>query len=228
MNKITTVIVNRWIYKLRSIVMVALLSGVICSPIISYAKSPKSALKELKKKYEKIETFQADFNEVFEWAHTGEKTQRTGKIILAEGKRFRIDTEDQLIICDNYAIYRYNKLKSQVIIEPLVDNTESLIPRRMLLNFADEFKADKLTELPVHEQLGFRLDLISDKPDEVLMTSATLWATLEDKTIHRLKFSDLNGNITTYYLSNITSNKIIDPGLTTFQNPPNVEVFDLR
>lgn len=219
---------NQLFVTVRLLVVIVLIACIVYNPMLVYAKSAKSLLKDLKRKYEKIETFQADFNEVFEWAHTGEKNQRSGRIILADGKRFRIDTEDQLIVCDNLAIYRYNKLKSQVIIEPLENNTESLLPRRMLLNFADEFKAEKLLELPVNERMGFRLDLTSDKPNEVLMSSATLWVTQDDKTIHRLKFSDLNGNITTYYLSNIIVNKTIDQSMTTFLDPPNVEVFDLR
>ena len=193
-----------------------------------HAKSPKSVLKDLKKRYKKIETLQADFKEIYEWAHTGDKIQRSGQIILAQGQRFKIDTQEQLIVCDNISIFRHNKIKSQVIIEPIENNTDNLLPRKLLLNFADEFKAENLLELPVNRKLGYRIDLIADKPDEALISSATLWVTKEDKTIRRLRFVDLNGNLTTYFLSNIMLNQQVDSTMTTFELPPEVEVFDLR
>ena len=205
-----------------------LISGLLCNENPLYAKSPKSKLKELGKRYQKIETLVADFREIFEWAHTGEKIQRSGKIILASEQRFRIDTEEQLMVCDNLAIYRYNRLKSQVIIEPIENNTENLLPRRMLLNFADEFKAVHYSELPVNGMSGFRLDMLPIDPDEMLISEAGLWVTAEDNIIRRLRFKDLNGNLTLYFLSNIEINQPIDSTLTTFQIPEEVEVFDLR
>ncbi len=200
----------------------------VISPQVVYGKSPKSALKGLKKKYSKVETLQADFKEVYEWAHTGEKIQRTGQIVLAPEQRFRINTEEQTIVCDDISIFRHNKIKSQVVIELVGDSTDDLLPRKMLLNFADEFKAVNLLELPVNRQLGYRIDLSAHKPDEVLISSATLWVTEEDNTIRRLRFGDLNGNLTTYYLSNILLNQSVDSTATMFEIPIGAEVFDLR
>lgn len=215
-------IVNKLFY------IILLLTIFTIEPLILYAKSPKSILKELTKRYNKIETLKADFKEVYEWAHTGEKIQRTGQILLAQGQRFRLDTEDQLIVCDNESVFRHNKIKSQVIIEPIDNSADILLPRKLLLNFSNEFKAKKLMELPVNNNLGYRIDLNANKPDEMLISTATLWVTAEDKTIRRMRFVDLNGNITTYYLSNIMFNESIDSTITSFEIPLDVELFDLR
>jgi len=192
------------------------------------AKSPNSVLKGLKKRYKKIETLQADFREIFEWAMTGEKIQREGNLIVTDDNRFRINTPEQLLVCDGQSVYRHNRERNQIIIEPVNASNNNMLPQRLMLQFADEFKATKTTELAVDGRAGVRLDLISNAPDEVLISEATVWLTIDDNIVHRLKFDDLNGNTTTYFFSNIQINQPIDITLITFTPPEDAEVFDLR
>ena len=192
------------------------------------AMSPGSALKKLRKRYRSVATFRADFREVFEWAMTGETTIRSGKLLITKDNRFRIDTPEQLLIADGRNVYRYNRMKKQVIIESISDDSEQLLPRKMMLNFADEFKAITITDLVVDGRAGFRLDLEANDPDASLVSSANVWATTDDLTVHRLKFIDLNSNSTTYFLSDISFDQPVDSSETSFTPPEGVELFDLR
>ena len=141
--------------------------------------------------------------------------------------RFRIDTIDQLIICDGNDIYRYNRERGQVIVERVGDDDKSL-PRRILIDFTEGFKPTSLTELAVDNRSGFRLDLKAEDPEALLMSSAIIWATIDDMVVHRLKLIDLNSNSTTYYLSKIMFDQPVDQAETSFSTPEGVEVFDLR
>jgi outer membrane lipoprotein carrier protein len=192
------------------------------------AMSPKSALKKLQKRYDKVETMQADFRELFEWAMTGESNVRNGTLVIASENRFRIETDDQLIVSDGNAIFRHNLISSQVIIEPIDGNEGALLPQRLLLNFGKEFKADKFFEMAVSQQNGFRLELKPKEPEAALVDMITIWATIEELTVHRLKVRDLNGNSTAYFLSQIKMDQPLEPSVFKFSIPEGAELFDLR
>ncbi len=192
------------------------------------AKSPKSILKNLKKNYNRIQSLQADFTEVFEWAMTGEKIQREGSLYVTVDDKFRIETPEQHLVCDGDAIYRYNLKKAQVIIEPVTEESDKMLPRRLMLRFADEFNATEMTKLAVEGQDGLRLDLLPKSSEEVLLSAATLWITVDDMIVRRLKVTDLSGNSTIYMFSNIQVNSPQAPEYTRFTCPDGVELFDLR
>lgn len=201
---------------------------VFATPDTLLALSPEGARKSLHKQYKKVKTLEADFREVFEWAMTGETIQRQGRLLVTEDDRFRIDTPEQLLISDGKSIFRYNRIRNTVIIESLPESDQNMLPRRLMLEFADEFKATTLSELPIEGEPGFRLDLIPDNPDQVLLDNAILWVTEKDLIVRRLKFVDLNDNATTYFFTNIQLDQPADTTLTTFTPPEGVELFDLR
>ena len=201
---------------------------VLSFSITAVAMSPKAAMKSLKKHYDEVETFQADFRELFEWGMTGETVIREGTLTIIQPNRFRIETDEQLMVSDGEAIYRHNKISAQVIVEPVKDNDEALLPQRLLLNFSKEFNAESVSDMQVAMQAGFRLELSPKERETGMVDKITIWATTEDMTIRRLKISDMNGNSTTYFLTDISMNKPIDASVTTFTVPDGVELFDLR
>jgi len=192
------------------------------------AMSPNASLKKLRKKYNKLNSLRADFREVFEWEMTGENSVRSGTLVVTNDKRFCIDTPEQLLVSDGSNIYRYNCARLQVIIEPVNEGNDQLLPGRLLLKFADGFSAETITPLPVAGKEGFRLDLKPDDPDAMLTSAAIIWYNAEEMIVHRLKLVDLNGNSTTYFLSNIVVDKQVKQSETSFEIPEGVEVFDLR
>ncbi len=201
---------------------------ILFSVVVGFAKSPSSALKDLKKKYSKTSSFQADFQEIFEWKMTAEKTINNGSIIVSRDDRFRMETTEQLIVCNGEAIFRYNEKRNQIIIEPVTEKTGKMLPRRLLMEFADEFDALEYRELAVEGKPGFRLDLVPKIPDEALLTSATIWASSEDHLVRRLMFEDLNGNTTTYIFKNISLGEDVDETKFQFSPPSEAEIIDMR
>ncbi len=192
------------------------------------ALNPGSTLKKLRKRYRKVTSLRADFREIFEWSMTGETTIRMGKLLVTNDNRFRIETPEQLLIADGKDIYRYNRVKEQVIIEPIGSDGEQFLPSKLLLDFADGFNAMTITEIAVDGREGLRLDLKANDPDVSLMSSAVIWITSDDLVVHRLKLIDLNSNSTTYFLSDIIFDQSVEASETLFTPPEGVELFDLR
>ncbi len=193
-----------------------------------YALQPSSALKALNRHYKNVESLQADFREVFQWGLTGETVIREGSLVVTDDNRFRIETPEQLLVSDGRDIYRFNRALRQVIVEPVNSGGAPPLPRRILLDFTEGFKAAKIDKMAVAGEEGYRLDLVSKDPDEALLSDATLWITSDDLVVHRLKLVDLNGNSTTYYLSNIRFDLPVDSTVTSFTIPEGVELFDLH
>ena len=190
-------------------------------------KSPEAALKDIRKQYKSIKSFRCEFTEQFQWQFTGELVTRNGIMIAADGDRFRMETSEQIIVCDGNNLYRYNSLKNQVMIEP-VKEASNLLPRRFLLDIGSEFDAVVISPISIQGMEGFRLELKPLKSDESFMSSATIWVTTTDMIVHKMQMDDLNGNRTTYILQNIVIDKPIDPHETTFIIPEGAELFDLR
>ena len=212
-------------YFLKTLIITLVISS-ISSPV--YPLSPKSALKSVNKHYSKTRTIQADFKELFEWILTGETVVQEGSIVITRDNRFRIDTPKQLLVSDGEAIFRYNKVRKQVTIEPVISSGEPLLPQKLLFGFAKKFQPVNLEELPVTGRKGFRLDLVPLQADMELVEKVTLWVTEDDFVVHRLKTIDVSGNSTTFFLDKLRFDEVVDKEITTFTIPDGVEVFDLR
>jgi len=214
------------------------LTAIIAAAIFAYltlavdpacAASPNSVLSDLRKRYRKITTLQAKFKEIFRWELTGETVIREGALIVTKDNRFRIDTPEQLLVSNGREIYRYSPAKQQVIIERVSpDGKDQMLPSRLLLDFAEGFEAVGMEALPVDDKNGFRLDLTAQKPEDVLLKQAVIWVTADDLVVHRLKMIDLNGNTTTYNLSDVIIDSLVDSSTTSFSPPAGAEIFDLR
>ncbi len=190
-------------------------------------KNPVAVLKDIRKQYKSIKNFRCDFTEQFQWQFTGELVTRNGTMIAAEGDRFRMETPEQVMVCDGTSLFRYNLLKNQVMIES-VKEASNLLPRRFLLEFGGEFEATELSPISVEGREGFRLTLDPLKADESFMSKAAIWVTTSDLIIHKMQMDDLNGNRTTYILQNIVIDKPVVPKETSFTIPEGAELFDLR
>lgn len=190
--------------------------------------SPANTLRDLRKQYRSLSTLQANFVEKFEWGMTGEVVEMEGNLHVGNDDRFVIETDLQKIVSDGVSIYRFNKQRNQIIIEAVKSSGEKMLPKRVLLDFTEEFRATAVTNLPVEGKAGYRLDLTPLKPDNLMLKGAVIWATSLDNIVHRIQLVDMNNNTTTYSLTNIQTNVPLSKDATTFIAPDDAEVFDLR
>jgi outer membrane lipoprotein-sorting protein len=197
--------------------------------VLSYAmpKNQNVALKEIRSKYKSLKTFKCEFTEQFQWQMTGEQVERKGEIVIGSENRFKVTTPEQVMVSDGVNLYRHNLSRKQVMIES-IGNAQNLLPRKLLLDFTSDFDATEMSPIAVSGKAGFRLDLKPQKPEESLISTASIWVSDEDFIVHRMRFEDMNRNFTTYSLQNIVFDAAVPDSATIFTTPENVEIFDLR
>jgi len=215
------------IQKHRVTALIILLS-LVATSLSAQTLTPQQGIKELQGRYKSVSSLQADFQEVFEWTATRETVIRSGSLIVMDDDRFVIDTPEQQMVCDGSAVYRLNRVRNQLIIEPANQGNEAMLPKRLLMRFGDDFNPTAIAAETVAGKKGFRLELTPKDASKSLMSSSKIWATEGDWTIYRIAITDLNGNITSYLLSNIQLNQSVKATAFQFTPPSGVETFDMR
>ena len=72
--------------------------GLVCMTLLSiltsasYAMTGEEIVKKVRKRYEKLKRFSADFEQTFEWKLAEETHRFKGKLYLKKPNRFRLET----------------------------------------------------------------------------------------------------------------------------------------
>ncbi|MCD4664383.1 MAG: outer membrane lipoprotein-sorting protein, partial [Bacteroidales bacterium] len=149
-------------------------------------------------------------------------------VIWLEGKeKFKIQTEDQLIITNGKAIWTYSKANNQVIVDKVKNAEDINLPRDILLNFSDQYKAHYIKEEKVDNQdchvLGF-----TAKTDDKFINQMKIWIDSKKTLVIKIEQIDLNENVNTYLLSNIEFDLSLPAKFFSYKIPESVEVIDMR
>ncbi len=197
---------------------------------VALAKKKISAQKILEKVHQKVEsikTLEADFEETFHWVMIDEKQTFSGKLYIGEGDKFRLQTAEQVIVSDGKTLWTYDAGKKQVLIDNVNKSGNDLLPRRLLLKFQKDYRAKLIKEDPIDGRLCYVLELLSESED-VFIPKMTVWIDKQTWLTRKLRYEDVNQNITIYRLGKIKINGKIPESIFQYKIPPNVQVIDMR
>jgi len=189
--------------------------------------SPEKVIKRVQKKFDSIRDFSAEFQETFHWELAGETHSVKGKIYLKGGEKFRLETEDQIIVSDGKTLWTYSPVNNQVIIDDLEKTEETLLPRDLLFKYAREYSPHLLTEERIKGRRIYKLELIPKDRDEFIQRME-VWVDGKDWITRKISYLDINGNKRIYEISNIRINQGLEEGLFIFKIPQGVEIIDMR
>ncbi len=187
----------------------------------------KQILEKVHQKVESIKTLEADFEETFHWVMIDEKQTFSGKLYIGEGDKFRLQTAEQVIVSDGKTLWTYDAGKKQVLIDIVNQSSNDLLPRRLLLKFQKDYRAKLIKEETIGGRPCYVLNLISESED-VFIPKMTVWIDKQTWLTKKLRYEDVNQNITTYRLGKIKINSSIPKGIFQYKIPPNVQVIDMR
>lgn len=192
-----------------------------------YSIDASEIINKVKKKYETVESFSAEFQQSFKWKLAGETQQQEGKIFLKNFDKFRIETDNQLIVSDGKTLWTYSADNNQVLIDDLSNAEDILLPRQLFLKFSEEYNPVLLGEEKYNDADCYALRLVA-KNEEVFIKEMKIWIQKDSWLTLKIEHIDINENVTIYTLNNILINKKVDDKYFTYQIPPNVEVIDMR
>ena len=216
-------------FRLR--ILCRIMLGMLLLGVNGEAKGPKEeeVYNQVRKFYRSIQILQCRYREIFVWALTGETVVREGELVVTNDNRMRVETPEMLILSDGKSLYRWNRLRNQVLIEAVKEDDEGeILPRRILLEFGENLRPNSLRTISVDGESGYQLELLPRDSRESSLASALLWITAKDLIVRKLEIKDFNQNRTTYLLSDIKVNPSVSPQWFNFTMPEGAEIFDLR
>ncbi len=197
------------------------------SPAAFAQENANKILGKVRATYDALESLSADFEKEYTWALAGETQSLSGKLYLKKGDRYRIETEMQTIVTDGKTVWTYAPEKAQVFVDDMEKSKENPLPRDLLIQYTNDFKAqylrsDKLGEVECH------VLLLTARDEEAFAQSVIVWVDKKTFVALQIEQRDLNDNITVYRLQNLALNAKLADQLFTFAAPQDTEVIDLR
>ena len=190
------------------------------------AVSSDELAKQVEEKYRSLSSLSMDFEKITRSEIFETETEVKGKMLLKNPDKFKIDTKDEIIVCDGKFVWSYSA-ENQQVIKNLADRSENLFkPNQYLANFRSEYVPRLSGEEEIDGTRYFKLSL-SPKEEEVFIRRMTIWVDKKELLARKLEYTDSNDNSVTLTFRRIRTNRKIKDSEFVFQTPPGVEELDL-
>jgi outer membrane lipoprotein carrier protein len=145
---------------------------------------------------------------------------------LKNPDKFRIETDDEILVSDGELLWSYSKENEQVTKSRLDKSKNIFKPNQYLSNFRKEYEAKLTGEEKVDKIECYNLVLTPKKKD-LFITRMTIWIDKKSGLAKKLKYQDSNDNQVLLLFEGIKINKGIPDSKFVFKAPPGVEELDL-
>ena len=213
----------------KNLFHIFLLAFILTQFVISARADVKAEkiVKQVLTKYEAAKTFQADFEQTYYWVLTDNKSEQYGTIWLEGKTKFKIQTENQLIVSDGKTVWTYSKTTNQVLIDDVQKTDDITLPGDIMLTFLDKYDPVYIGEELTNGIKCHRLELTS-KTDDQFIQKIILWIGNKDLEVKKIQQIDLNKNKNTYVLKSIQFDVLFPKDFFQYSPPDSVEIIDMR
>jgi outer membrane lipoprotein carrier protein len=219
-------------YPVRSVILLSLLiaHGSLLLTYASTQPSLQDVVDRLQKKYQNIETLQANFTQTYQSQRfSGSGITEKGVVYLRKGGLMRWEyqePEKKIFVSDGLFYFYYVPEDKQVVKTPVDQQTNQQSPTLFLAgrgNFAKDFKAEWAD--PRSGARVIKLNPVKPQPDfEYLIVEIDPVRDL----VLRLLVVDSYGNKTEYKFTNIRENPPLQRDLFVFHAPAGTDVIFQR
>jgi outer membrane lipoprotein-sorting protein len=152
-----------------------------------------------------------------------------GTMELAKTDRFRFETDAMIMVSDGLTLWRYSHHGNPptVIVEPLGDAEQGLVPSEILFKYPRKFEIETVKEGALSGRPVYILDMIPKKRD-LGVRSVRVWVDASDALTRKMIVVDEANNQTTFTLQDIELNVPIPDERFKLKIPDDVKVYDLR
>jgi len=189
--------------------------------------SPKKVIRNFEKKLNSAKTVRVDFQETYIWELTGEEQSLRGELLLEGENRFRVTTEDQVIVSDGETLWTYSKPSHRVLVDRLATSDDALLPRRVLFRYTQDYHVRMGGEEEILGRPCYVLIFTAETGD-VFVPQVRVWIDKKEWIPRKVEQTDLNENRTIYLLYEVRLNVPLDEKIFRFTIPDGAEVIDMR
>jgi outer membrane lipoprotein-sorting protein len=181
---------------------------------------------QVEKRYRSLSDISMDFTKVTRSEIFEKPSLVQGKMLLKNPVKFRIETKDEIIVCDGKYVWDYSVENKQVV-KNLVDKSESMFkPNQYLSNFRTDYIPSLIGEEKIDKIPCFKL-LLSSKQEDTLIKKMTIWVDKQRYLARKIEYKDSQDNDIVLEFKHIQIDRKIKDSEFVFQAPPGVEELDL-
>jgi len=185
-------------------------------------------IKKVQRKYKDVQTLYVDFKQINRFKLTGIENEIYGTLWLGQNDKFRLETEDQVMVSDGEAFWRYNKLENQVIVDYAKKSDQDILMKDFLFNIADRYYSEILSESKEGKDKIYLVKLTPKNQEDSFFKYIKVWIVDKKWTFKRVVYIDYDDNESEYEINKIQINPEVNNQVFRLQIPEGVEVVDLR
>jgi chaperone LolA len=192
------------------------------------ATSAEKVIKDVQKKYQKVKTLQVHFKQINTFKLSGITNEIFGTLWLTQDDRFRLETEDQIMVSDGNTFWRLNKLENQVLIDHSKKTEQDVFMQDFLFDLEKRYYHQILSENIINGKKVYEIKLTPKNEDSSFFTHIKIWITDKSWEINKIVYVDYNENESEYDVEKILLNPDFSEKQFKLEIPEGLEVVDLR
>ncbi len=196
---------------------------------LSAGTNVNKIIDRIQKKYQKVERLEIQFKQKTRYQLTNMESEIYGTLLLdRKNDRYRLETEDQVIVDNGKTFWRFNKLENQVMIDYAKKSEQDVLLSDFLFDIKKKYFAELVSEEKTGKQKQFVIKLTPKNSEESYFRAIKVWVVDKTWQIKRVVYEDINDNQTEFEITSLTINPEIPDSAFEFQPPQGVDVVDLR
>jgi chaperone LolA len=206
---------------IRTFTLLVLISG------FCFAQSGKEIIESLRKKYASIDDAVVKFEQTVKYGVSKFEQSFSGTFYFKKKNKYRIETDQQIVVTDGVTSWLYSKVNNQVIIDKYREDKDTSSPEKFLLSISDEY-IPVILRTERNEGKKVYILKLTPRDENSSIESAKIWVVEGDLQITRVEITDISGTVTTYSVKSIKINSGVEDSIFKFSIPSGVKVVDLR
>jgi chaperone LolA len=206
---------------IRTFTLLVLISG------FCFAQSGKEIIESLRKKYASIDDAVVKFEQTVKYGVSKFEQSFSGTFYFKKKNKYRIETDQQIVVTDGVTSWLYSKVNNQVIIDKYREDKDTSSPEKFLLSISDEY-IPVILRTERNEGKKVYILKLTPRDENSSIESAKIWVVEGDLQITRVEITDISGTVTTYLVKSIKINSGVEDSIFKFSIPSGVKVVDLR
>jgi outer membrane lipoprotein-sorting protein len=208
----------------RNLILLIILMNVA---FLGATDSANKIIRNVEKKLTSAQSIRVHFTETYIWELTGEESSLEGELILGNGDRFRITTEDQIIVSDGTTLYTYSKPSHRVLIDKLSSDDNTLLPRQILFHYKKDYRAIVQQTESVKGIPCTVLEFHALSKD-IFVPEIRVWIDTKAWVPRQVEQTDLEKNRTIYFLNTIEFDIPLPPLVFQLEIPEGADVVNMK
>ncbi|NOY05445.1 MAG: outer membrane lipoprotein chaperone LolA [Chlorobi bacterium] len=183
-------------------------------------------IENVQDRYDDIDDAVITFTQTVRFKVSRVEQSYSGKMYFKKKNKFRIETDERVLVTDGKTSWSYTPRNKQVVIDNFEEEKNSLSPQRLLFSLPKDYYAAYVGERKLGQVDTYVLKF-TPKQSGSFAVSIKVWIN-HDWLIRQVEVVDINGTTTTYFIKRITLDQGIKDSRFSFTVPQGVEVIDLR